>query len=160
LQLGVPFSKGIDELSKEYSRRKTRLEASPFFQTLSNKQRKNLLNGHDSKFLTQSEIADRAGVSRKYLATCYKYCSNFIHTSPMAVAMMNTFRAGTPVGLERFKYVSELATAFMALTIRDFVRVVPDQREQVEGATWDIIQLRDGVLRNWERNSNDGDQPK
>lgn len=78
----------------------------------------------------------------------------------MAVAMMNTFRAGTPVGLERFKYVSELATAFMALTIRDFVRVVPDQREQVEGATWDIIQLWDGVLRNWERNSNDGDQPK
>jgi Family of unknown function (DUF5677) len=157
LQLGVPSSKGIDELKKDYLRRKVRLEASPFFQGLSNKQRNNLLNGRDSKFLTQNEIAERTGVSLNYLASCYKYCSNFIHTSPMAVAMMNTFRAGTPVGLERFKYVSDLATAFMALTIRDLVHLVPDQRAHINEGTWDTIRLWEGVLRNWERNSDVGD---
>src|SRR5216684_7639277 len=111
LQLGVPSSKGIEKLKKEYSKRRARLEASTFFQTLPKKQRTNLLNARDSKLSSQSEIAERAGVSRKYLASCYKYCSNFTHTSPMAVSMMNAFRAGTPEGRERFKYVSELATA-------------------------------------------------
>jgi hypothetical protein len=153
LQLGVPSSKGIDELKKDYLRRKSRLEKSPCFRALSKKQRKSLLNGRDSKFLTQNEIAERAGVSLKYLASCYKYCSNFIHTSPMAVAMMNTFRAGTLVGLERFKYVSDLATAFMALTIRDFVRLVPDEHDSIDPATWDTIYVWEGVLKNWEENA-------
>jgi hypothetical protein len=44
----------------------------------------------------------------------------------MSIAMMNAFRAGTPEARERFKYVSDLATAFLGLTIRDFVRLVPD----------------------------------
>ena len=154
LQLGVPSSKGIEQLTNEYSKRRARLERSSFFQSLPKKQRANLLNARDSKFSSQSEIAERAGVSRKYLASCYKYCSNFTHTSPMAISMLNAFRAGTPEGRQRFKYVSELATAFMALTIRDFLCLVPDQRELIDRDTWDIIQLWDGVLRDWERNSN------
>jgi hypothetical protein len=155
LELGVPSSKGIESLKKEYSKRKARLEACSFFQGLSNKQRAKFGTGSHSKFLNQYEIAERASVSRKYLASCYKYCSNFTHTSPMAISMMNAFRAGTPEGRERFKYVSELAAAFMALTIRDFVRLVPDQRDQIVEATWETIQLWDGVLRNWDQNSND-----
>jgi len=152
LQLGVPCSKRIEQLEKEYIERRTRLEASAFFQKLPNKQRTNLLSARDSKFSSQSEIADRAGVSRKYLASCYKYCSNFIHTSPMSVAMMNAFRAGTPEGSQRFKYVSEIATAFMALTIRDFVRLAPDQRDSIEPKIWDTIRIWEGVLRDWEKN--------
>ena len=83
-------------------------------------------------------------MSRKYLASYYKYCSNLTHTSPMAVAMMNAFRAGTPEGRQRFKYVSELATAFMALTIRDFVRLVPDQKAYVDQEILDIIRVWEG----------------
>jgi hypothetical protein len=154
LQLGVPSSKGIESLKKEYLKRKARLEASSFFQALSNKQRAKFAGGSRSKFLHQSEIAQRAGVSRKYLASCYKYCSNFTHTSPMAISMMNAFRAGTAEGRQRFKYASELATAFIALTIRDFMRLVPDQCERIERPTWETIQLWDGVLRNWDKNSN------
>jgi hypothetical protein len=151
LRLAVPSSKGINQLENEYSKRKARLEASAFFQTLPKKQRVNLLDGRDSKFSSQREIAERAGISRKYLASCYKYCSNFTHTSPMAVSMMNAFRAGTAEGRQRFKYVSELATAFMALTIRDFVRIAPDQRDSIEPKIWDTIQIWEGVLRDWEK---------
>jgi hypothetical protein len=70
----------------------------------------------------------------------------------MAVAMMNAFRAGTPEGRERFKYVSELATAFMALMIRDFVRLVPDQSRHIDQKIWDIIRIWEGVLKEWDRN--------
>ena len=153
LQFGVPASKGIEQLKKEYSHRRTRLESSSFFQTLPTKQRKNLLDGRDSKFLTQREIARRAGVSQKYLASCYKYCSNFIHTAPMSVAMMSTFRASTTEGRERFKYASELATAFIALTIRDFVRVVPDQINHIALKVWEIILVWEGTLRDWDVHS-------
>jgi Family of unknown function (DUF5677) len=152
LQLGVPSSKGIDELKNEYSRRKKRVEASTFFQTLPTKQRKALLNGRDSKFLTQCEIAQRACLSRNYLASCYKYCSNFTHASPMSVSSMNAFRAGTPEGRQQFKYVSELATAFMALTIRDFLWLVPDQNDSIDPKIWDTIRVWEGVLRDWEEN--------
>jgi hypothetical protein len=151
LRLAVPSSAGVEQLMKEYSKRKARLEASPFFQSLPKRQRTNLLNARDSKFSTKSEIADRAGVSRRYLTSCYKYCSNFTHTSPMAVATMNAFRAGTPEGKQRFKYVSELATAFIALTIRDFVRLVPDQRTHVDQKTWKIIRIWEGVLQDWDK---------
>lgn len=151
LQLVVPSSGGIEQLKKEYSKRKARLEASPLFQSLSRKQRTNLLNARDSKFSTKSEIADRASVSRRYLASCYKYCSNFTHNSPMAVAMMNAFRAGTPEGRQQFKYVSELATAFMGLTIRDFVRLVPDHGTQIDEETWDIIRIWERTLKDWDK---------
>lgn len=152
LQLGVPSSRGIHDLTKEYAKRKNGLEASPFFQALPKKQCVNLLDGRESKFLTQREIAQRAGVSPRYLATCYKYCSNFTHTSPMAVAMMNAFRAGTPEGRQRFKYVSEIGAAFMALTIRDFVRLVPNEHDNIEPKIWDAIYIWEGVLRDWEKN--------
>ena len=152
LRLAVPSSAGIEQLTKQYSKRKTRLEASPFFEALPKKQRTNLLNARESKFSTKTEIADRAGVSRRYLASCYKYGSNFTHTSPMAVAMMNAFRAGTPEGRQSFKYVTELATAFMALTIRDFVRLVPDKETTIDQKMWDTIRVWEKTLRDWERN--------
>jgi hypothetical protein len=154
LRLGVPSSQRIAELEKEYLHRKKQLESSSFFQSLPTKQRKSLLDGRESKFLTQREIACRAGVSQKYLASCYKYCSNFIHTAPMSVAMMSAFRAGTPEGRERFKYASELATAFIALTIRDFVRVVPDQSNHIDSRIWEVILVWEGTLRDWDVHSN------
>jgi hypothetical protein len=150
LRLAVPSSAGVEQLMKEYSKRKSRLEASPFFQSLPKRQRTNLLNARDSKFSSKSEIADRAGISRRYLASCYKYCSNFTHTSPMSVAMMNAFRAGTPEATERFKYVSDLATAFLALTIRDFVRLVPDHGTQIDDEIWDVIRMWEGTLKDWD----------
>jgi hypothetical protein len=152
LQLGVPSSKRIEPLTKEYLKRRSRLEASPLFQALPKKQRTGLLKTRDSKFLTQTEIAMRAGISGRYLASAYKYCSNFTHTSPLAVAMTNAFRAGTPEGREHFKYASELATAFMALTIRDFLGLVPDEHASVDQKIWDIIGVWEGVLRDWEKN--------
>lgn len=150
LELGVPSSKGIPALRKEYAERRTQLEAQPFFEGLPMKRRTDLLNGRDSKFLTQKEIAERAGVSRRYLASCYKYCSNFTHTSPMSVTMMNAFRAGTSEGEQRFKYTSELATAFMALTVRDFLNVVPDQRSHVDSAVSKTISIWEGTLKDWD----------
>jgi len=69
----------------------------------------------------------------------------------MAVSMMNAFRAGTPEGKQRFKYVSELATAFMALTIRDFVRLVPDHCTQIDEETWDVIRIWEGTLKDWDK---------
>ena len=50
----------------------------------------------------------------------------------MSVAMMNAFRAGTPEGKQRFKYLADLATAFMGLTVRDFVRLVPDHGASID----------------------------
>jgi hypothetical protein len=152
LRPAVPSSAGVEQLKREYAKRKARLESSLFFQSLSKKQRMNLLSARDSKFSTKIAITNRAGVSRRYLASCYKYCSNFTHSSPMAVAMMNAFRAGTPEGRERFKYVSELATAFMALMIRDFVRLVPDQSRHIDQKIRDIIRIWEGVLKEWDRN--------
>lgn len=150
LRLAVPSSAGVGQLTKEYSKRKARLETSPFFQSIPNRQRTNLLNARDSKFSSKAEIAIRAGISRRYLASCYKYCSNFTHTSPMSIAMMNAFRAGTPEGRERFKYVSDLATAFLGLTIRDFVRLVPDHGMQIDEETWDVIRIWEGTLKDWD----------
>jgi hypothetical protein len=60
LRLGVPSSKRIAELEKEYFHRKQQLESSSFFQTLPTKQRKNLLDGRDSKFLTRGKLAELA----------------------------------------------------------------------------------------------------
>ena len=77
LQLGVPSSKGIEQLTNEYSKRRVRLERSSFFQSLPRKQRANLLNARDSKFSSQSEIAKRAGVNHNYLASCYRTLLEF-----------------------------------------------------------------------------------
>ena len=71
----------------------------------------------------------------------------------MAVSMLNSFRAGTPEGRQRFKYVSELGAAFMALTIRDFVRLVPDEHDSIDSTIWDTIYVWEGVLKDWEKNA-------
>ena len=60
--------------------------------------------------------------------------------------MMYAFRAGTPEGRQSFKYVTELATAFMALTIRDFVRLVPDQETTIDQKMWDTIRVWEKTL--------------
>lgn len=71
----------------------------------------------------------------------------------MSVAMMSAFRAGTLEGREGFKYTSELAAAFTALTIRDFLRVVPDQGEHIDPKVWEIILVWVGTLQDWDLNT-------
>ena len=56
LRLAVPSSAGIEQLTKQYSKRKTRLEASPFFQALPKKQRTNLLNAREISFLRKPRL--------------------------------------------------------------------------------------------------------
>jgi hypothetical protein len=69
------------------------------------------------------------------------------------MTMTDAFRAGTPEGRQRFKYVAEVATAFMALAVREFLRIVPDQIATVDENAWNIVRLWEGVLRDWEKSN-------
>jgi Family of unknown function (DUF5677) len=154
----IPESLGIAKLEQQYARGIERLEQCMFFTALSQKRRDALLKGTDSKLCSREQIIKHAGISSNYVASAYKYCSNFTHSSPMCLSVMDAFRAGTQDGSERFKYAVDLATAFLAVTVRDFVKLVPDTRRLVEKRSAEIIQIWEGVLSQWDSISMTGNE--
>jgi len=130
------IQQNIEKLKKKIIKNK-------FYQNLSYNKQKKLKSGKYGIFLTNSQISERAGVNPNYYKAIYKYLSSYVHTYPFSISQIAEFRAGDPKSLRLLETVIEFATPYISLSIRDFVKIFPDQSGKLSHQVVDTI-------KNWE----------
>lgn len=150
LKAGVPDSRHLPKVAQELATRRTRLEASPVFQSLSAGHRQRLLEGRDFKLEGPIELSRQAGVSENYYRSNYKYCSTFAHSAPFSIAQLDQFKAGSPTAQQILGSLVNHACGYCSLAIRDFITLFPDQAPLLDEEIHTIIRFWEDLLR-WEK---------
>lgn len=116
----------VQKLQAEVESLKAQLIADPYYSTLPPKVQSRVRDADLALHLTNSQIAERAGVHPQYYKALYRYLSNYTHTYGLSVNQLAAFRAGDPKLLRLIGTTLSYGSAYLALGIRDFVRVIPE----------------------------------
>lgn len=152
LRSGVPSSAGLPQLEQQMSRLRQELEQNPLIQKLAKEKRKRALHGNLAKLETNEQLCSSAGVSEKYYGSTFKYGSNHTHSSPFSFAQMDGFRADDASANQVFHTALHVSTGFIALGVRDYVRLYPDQFPAMGDQEKQLVVIWEEILK-WEASS-------
>jgi hypothetical protein len=147
----LPQSSRLPELQQSFERRKQALEQDASFQTVPEKKRQRVLRGEISKMLSNDELCANAGVSTNYYSSVFKCGSNHTHSSPFSFAQLDSFNAGDETARCVFRTELHVATGFIALGIRDHVRLWPDQDNLMSPDEKRLVRVSEEILK-WDQN--------
>lgn len=143
LQLLKSTNPKLDEIKQHVENLKNELKNNKFYQKLDPKNQKKYSSGKIGIFLTNSQISKKAGINPNYYKAVYKYLSNYVHTYPFSISQIAKFDAKDAESLKLFEPVVGYCTGYLCLSIRDFVKMVPDQSKNLSA---EIIK----TIENWE----------
>lgn len=159
LRTGIPDSRHLTRVAQDLGSRRARIEANAFFQTLSAGHRQRLLDGKDFKLDGPIELSRKAGVSENYYRSNYKYCSAFAHSAPFSISQLDVFKADTMEAKQVLGALVSVSCGYMAVSIRDFTSLFPDQIIRLSPEIRQVIQFWEELLK-WEKSPYfDGQQP-
>ncbi len=130
----IPEQKKVVEILKQ------KLLSSSFFKTLSKPQKKTLPDGKQGFYLTTEEIAKRADIPENYHKGVYKFLSNYTQTLGFSVRQLKNFQAGDSKSSGLLQTALVYSTIFLIFSIRDFLKLFPDQNEKIDAKTSEIIK--------------------
>lgn len=130
----IPEQKKVIEILKQ------KLLSSSFFKTLPKSQKKTLPDGKQGFYLTTEEIARRAGIPENYHKGVYHFLSNYTNTLGFSVRQLKNFQAGDPKSLGLLQTALVYSTIFLVFSIRDFLKLFPEQNEKMDAKTFEIIK--------------------
>jgi len=116
----------LPALEADVKRLKAELKEDAFYRTLDPETQKRARKGGLALYLTNSQIAERAGIQPEYYKALYRYLSNYTHTYSLSVAQLAAFRVGDHASLHLISVALAYGSAYMALGIRDFTKIIPN----------------------------------
>lgn len=140
LQSTTPKSPSIPKVVDLKNSLKTEIQSSAIFANLSEKRQTRFLKGKN--FMTKSNIdlCKDAGINPDLYRGIYKYLSSFTHASPFGLSTLYHHKAGDENTIESISLMVNVASGFLALTLRDFAMVFPDQKKLIPNAIANQIQ--------------------
>jgi uncharacterized protein len=146
LQLIGSSNPRLSELQNEINQLRARLQATVPFSRLSDKRKVKLLSGDVEIPPVRVDVAKRAGICPEYYRAMYKYFSNHAHMHPFSVGQIATFRAGEESSTELMTTTVNRAIGILCFSIRDFVRLFPDQQEQLPSEIWNMLDFAEYIM--------------
>ena len=146
----LPDSDALSDLRRTVDANRATIMAHGFYARLAQDRQKVARSGRDSKYLKNDEICVRAGMSKRYVSSMFKYLSNHTHTSPLSLAIMDIQFAGSPGARESFEFVSQILAQFCAMVVRDMIAICPDPKPILEGEIIAEIAEAEDMLK-WEK---------
>jgi len=131
----------IPELEADIEGWRVRLRNTKHFAEHSAKEQKRLLAGDIEIPPRRTDVAEAAGISRKYYVAMYKNLSNHAHTHPFSVGQTAAFSAGQSESVELLKMTVDRAIAILSFSVRDFITMFPDQGEFAPPEFWDTLDI-------------------
>jgi hypothetical protein len=116
------------------------LRANALYRNLAPRVREDIEAGRKSILLTNRALADRAGISPRLYKGMHKYLSGHVHTYPIAIQQMNTPRRADQI-LVVWNFI-DISSGYLAVAIRDFVRMFPTSRELLSDSLMDEIRAQ------------------
>lgn len=118
---------------------------------------KKLRKGDLGIFATNTDLSKRAGIDPAYYKSVFMFLSSYVHAHPFSMNQLAAFRAGAEESLHVIGLVLRYAAVYLALAIRDFLVLLPDQKGALSTEVKDLIELWCGVAKDFsERDSANG----
>ena len=149
-RIGLPHSTHLSQMKGILEEEKKQLEGTVHFQKLSSAYQARLLEGKQFRVLDNVAVCQRARISENYYRADFKFCSAYTHTSPFAISQGAVFRAGTPETEQVFDRIVQSTIGWMALAVRDFARLFPDQEPCLAQDVKECIELWEKIFK-WEK---------
>ena len=160
LSLINPVSEKLTLLEKEKEERKKAVKNCSIYKGFELNRQKNLITKDRSKYLDNTEISKRAGISAEYYKSIFKYLSNFTHCSPMGIAQFDaTIKKGGSVDYQLFFYIRNIASGIAARSISDYQSLFEDTTVQIPDHIGRIITIWKGI-HTWNRSLLDQNELK
>jgi hypothetical protein len=116
------------------------------------KKTKRALNDSHGLLKDREKTAVDAGIKESCYRGVYKMLCSFTHPTPLGLKFLYDNSAGSQGALEQINILVQLTTGFLALTIRDFSLVFPDQRGLLPPLSNELIEHWEYIFSNWESN--------
>jgi len=123
----------IKEIEKSIEVHKAKLLINSFYNSLASDERTKYRKGEVGISLTNLQISERAGISRNYYRSTYKFLSSYTHTFPFSIQQVSVFKADDEESLSLIKGQADTASGYLSYAIRDFVKLFPDQEINITG---------------------------
>lgn len=138
----------LHELEKNAEALRNQLEQNPQFRSLEKDLKKKVLKGDVPLLLSNIKIAEKAGISRNYQKVTYIYLSSYIHSYPFAISQIAALKGDTEKILELNKPILGYCLGHLCFSIRDFIKVVPDQQVYLVESVKDLINEWEYIFGN------------
>lgn len=147
LELIKSTSSKVEELRQNIENLRKKLKNNKFYQKLNLKEQKVYSSGDKGIFLTNREISKKAGINPDYYKAVYKYLSNYVHTYSFSISQIAIFNAKDPQSLQLFEPIVGYCTAYLCLSLRDFLKIVPDQSKNVPSDVMNTVDIWEGIVK-------------
>lgn len=123
------------------------------FTALTEKKRKNILDGNEAILLSNQELSKRAGIDPNHYKAQHKSLSSYVHTFPYCVSQLAGFSSINADTVNLFTMNMSFCTGYLAHAVRDFIKLCPDQlchmTPEVDKLidTWTYIFSNIGTIR-------------
>jgi len=150
LRAGVPNSVGLPKLQDSASKLKYELTQNSLFKALPEDRRRRVLQGEIAKLETNRQLCVSAGVSEGYYDSIFKYGSNHTHSSPFSFSQIDGFQADDISSRRVFHTAFDTSTGFVAIGIRDYVKLCPDQLPLMDDKEKHLVNLWEGIFKDYD----------
>jgi len=110
---------------------------------------KQALTNKDGLLKGRKETAQNAGIDGSFYLGTYKMLSSFTHPTPFGLNFLYNNSVESQGALEQVDILVQVTMGFLALTIRDFVRVFPDQQKFISPQIIGLIEHWEYIFLNW-----------
>lgn len=145
----LPFALKLTTLDADRNERRNIVKSDALFQNLDKKKQRPIINGDVFRLRTAEELCRGAGVGLGYYKSMFKFGSNHTHSSPYSTSLLNIEGPMTAEAECLLRVSLHASTGFVAVAIRDFVSIFPDQLAEISAEESKLIREWEGVLK-WE----------
>jgi len=138
----------MNNLKQNLQNLREKLKNNNFYQKIDSKKQKDFIKGDKGIFLTNAKISENAGINPNYYRVAYKYLSQYVHTYPFSISQMAKFRAVDSESLALLHGVVGYCTGYLSVSIRDFLKVFPDQSMNIPHSIIEIIKEWEFIMKN------------
>lgn len=150
MKAALPHSVRLSELRIDKDKLCTLVRDDSFFQNLNEKFRRRVLNGERFRLRTAEQLCQIAGVGQGYYESMFKFGSNHTHSSPYSISLLNTNGPMTPEAQSLLRVTLQVSAGFMALAIRDFISIFPEQLKKVIAEEQELLRFWADIPK-WEQ---------
>lgn len=148
LELSKSKSEKLAKIRQDIEGFKVKLKNNKFYQRLDLKEQRKYYSGEKGVFLKNTDISRNAGINPDYYKSIYKYLSQYVHTYPFSISQITQFNASDTESQKLFEPIIEYSTGYLGLSIRDFLKIFPDQSVNIPPEITQIIEDREYIMKN------------
>jgi len=138
----------MEELENEVKDLKNKVIQNTFYQSLDSKIQRKIRKGEIGILYSNSELSDRLGINSDYYKAIYNDLSAHIHGYPYALTQLAAFRSNDDGSLLVINTTLRICVGYVSLAVRDFLKIMPDQENNVDNRAKDLIKTCEYVFKN------------